>query len=196
MLSLPAQAGVESQADAVSQTELVLLAGQVGERLQAAGLSCASAESCTGGLVGHLITEIAGCSAYFMGAAVVYSYAAKETVLGVDPATLETQGAVSFAVAQQMAQGALRLFKVDVAVAVTGIAGPGGSMPGKPVGTVHVHVSAADGYERGERFCWQADRSGNKLLSAQAALRMMREYLDARAGIGPQGPKGSPQVVR
>lgn len=160
-----------------AQTELIALARQLGEQLQAKGLTCATAESCTGGLVGHLITDIAGCSAYFMGGAVVYSYAAKESVLGVDPLTLQRVGAVSYAVAQQMAQGALRVFHVDVAVAVTGVAGPGGGTPEKPVGTVHIHVSAADGYERGERYLWNSDRSGNKVLSAQAALQMMLEYV-------------------
>ncbi len=73
----------------------------------------------------------------------------------------------------QMAQGALRLYAAAVAVAITGIAGPGGGLPRKPVGTVHVHVSAADGYERGERYQWTSDRSGNKLLSAMAALQMI-----------------------
>jgi len=80
-------------------------------------------------------------------------------------------------VAQQMAGGALRLYAANLAVAVTGIAGPGGGLPGKPTGTVHIHLSAADGTERGERFVWEADRNGNKLLSAQAALQMMLDYL-------------------
>jgi nicotinamide mononucleotide (NMN) deamidase PncC len=86
---------------------------------------------------------------------------------------------VSAAVAQQMAQGALRVYAAGVAVAVTGIAGPGGGLPGKPSGTVFLHVSAADGYERGERQAWKSDRSGNKLLSAVRALEMIEEYLDA-----------------
>jgi PncC family amidohydrolase len=154
------------------------LALTMGERLGARRMMCAFAESCTGGLVGHIVTENPGSSRYFAGSAVVYSYAAKERVLGVEHATLEREGAVSFAVAQQMAQGALRLYDADVVVAVTGIAGPGGGLPGKPTGTVYCHLSARDGYERGERFVWQSDRSGNKLLSAQAVLRMIEAYLE------------------
>jgi PncC family amidohydrolase len=165
----------------VTDEEMMALARAVGEELAAAGMMAATAESCTGGLVGHWITEVAGCSAYFAGGAIVYSYAAKEAVLGVRHDTLMTEGAVSYAVAQQMAQGALRLYAADVAVAITGVAGPGGGSPEKPVGTVHIHLSAADGTERGERFVWDADRTGNKLLSAQAALRMMLEYLQARS---------------
>lgn len=162
--------------------ELVALSQEVGKHFLAAQLTCATAESCTGGLVGHLLTEIAGSSAYFMGGAIVYSNEIKAHVLGVSEQTLDTDGAVSYATAKQMAAGALRLYDVDVAVAITGIAGPGGGSPTKPVGLVYVHVAARDGYERGERFVWPADRSGNKLLSAQAALQMMLEYLTARGG--------------
>ena len=158
------------------QTKAVELARQLGALLTARQLTCATAESCTGGLIGHLITEIPGSSTYFMGGAVVYSYAAKEQLLGVVPATLLAEGAVSGAVAQQMAQGACRLFGVDLAVAVTGIAGPGGGLPGKPTGTVYLHVSGRNGYERGTRHVWDEDRSGNKLLSAIAGLEMMIEY--------------------
>ena len=159
---------------------VVTLAAAVGEKLEAASFMCATAESCTGGLIGHLFTENAGSSAYFAGGAIVYSYAAKEAVLGVAHTTLEAMGAVSSEVAQQMAQGARRLYEADVAVSVTGIAGPGGGLPGKPVGTVHIHLSAADGFARGECFVWPADRGGNKLLSAQAALQMMADYLEQR----------------
>lgn len=166
--------------DVTTTTSAALaLSQRIGVLLTAANMQCATAESCTGGLVGHLITEVAGSSNYFAGGAVVYSYAAKMNVLGVDQATLEQEGAVSYEVARQMAQGALRLYGVAVAVAITGIAGPGGGLPHKPVGTVHVHVSAADGYERGERFHWTSDRSGNKLLSAVAALQMLHDYLQA-----------------
>jgi PncC family amidohydrolase len=155
----------------------VALAAQVGAQLRERGWMCATAESCTGGLIGHLLTEVPGSSDYFAGGAVVYSYAAKEAVLAVEHETLLGEGAVSAAVAQQMARGALRLYRADVAVAVTGIAGPGGGLPDKPTGTVYVHVSAADGYEQGERHVWTSDRSGNKLLSAVRALEMIEEYL-------------------
>ena len=160
--------------------QTVALARATGEKLAAAGLTFATAESCTGGLVGHLMTETPGCSRYFMGSAVVYSYEAKEQVLSVDHDTLAADGAVSYAVAKQMAIGARKLFDVDLAVAVTGIAGPDGGMPGKPVGTVHIHLNASDGYDDGRRFVWDADRTGNKLLSAEAALVMVVEYLAHR----------------
>jgi PncC family amidohydrolase len=138
-----------------------------------------TAESCTGGLIGHLITEISGSSDYFAGGAITYSNEAKEAVLGVRHATLAAHGAVSYETAAEMAAGARRLYDAQVAVSVTGIAGPGGDTPGKPSGTVHIHLSAADGFERGERFLWQSDRSGNKLLSARAAIEMVRDYLAA-----------------
>ena len=159
--------------------ELTELSRQVGERFLAAKMTCATAESCTGGLVGHLLTEISGCSAYFMGGAIVYSNEIKAHVLGVNQHTLDTDGAVSYATAQQMAAGAQRLYGVDVAVSITGIAGPGGGSATKPVGLVYVHVAGRDGYNRGECFVWPADRTGNKLLSAQAALQMILDYLTA-----------------
>ena len=155
------------------------LSAQVGETLRARGLRMATAESCTGGLIGHLVTEVSGSSDYFVGGAIVYSNAAKEAVLGVRHATLEAHGAVSYETAAEMAAGARRLYGVEIGVSVTGIAGPGGGVPGKPSGTVYIHLSAADGFERGERFLWQSDRSGNKLLSARAAIEMVRDYLAA-----------------
>ena len=162
----------------VELQEVIALARRAGDKLVQQKQMCATAESCTGGLIGHLITENAGSSAYFAGAAVVYSYAAKERLLGVDHDLLLREGAVSAAVAQQMAVGARQLFAVDVAVSVTGIAGPGGALPNKPTGTVYLHLSAANGFERGAHHIWTADRSGNKLLSAAVALRMLLDYLD------------------
>ena len=156
------------------------LAGQVARRLEDQSLTLATAESCTGGLIGHVITEIPGCSVFFMGTVVAYSYEAKEKLLNVERHVIVSDGAVSYAVAEQMAQGARRLFNVDMAVAVTGIAGPGGGLPEKPVGTVHIHLSAADGYEEGRHFVWDCDRSGNKTLSAQAALTMVLDYVNQR----------------
>ncbi len=159
----------------------IALAARVGDKLRRCGMMCATAESCTGGLIGHLITETPGSSDYFAGGAIVYSYAAKEAVVAVEHALLVREGAVSAAVARQMAQGARRLYAAEVAVAVTGIAGPGGGLLDKPTGTVYLHLSTADGCERGERHVWEADRSGNKLLSAVRALAMMEEYLDGRS---------------
>ena len=160
----------------ITETDLVPLARSMGDALAKAGLVAATAESCTGGLVGHLITEIPGSSAWFFGCAGVYSNAAKERLLGVKHETLLAKGAVSAEVAQQMAQGALLLYAADVAVAITGIAGPGGGTAEKPSGLVHLHLSATDGTERAERVVWTSDRRGNKLLSAQMALQMLLEF--------------------
>ncbi|MBI3959279.1 MAG: CinA family protein [Chloroflexi bacterium] len=160
----------------ITETDLIPLARSMGEALAKAGLLAATAESCTGGLVGHLITEIPGSSVWFVGCAGVYSNAAKERLLGVQHAMLLAYGAVSAEVAQQMAQGALPLYGADVAVAITGIAGPGGGTAEKPSGLVHLHLSATDGTERAERVVWTSDRRGNKLLSAQLALQMLLEF--------------------
>ncbi len=111
----------------------------------------------------------------------VYSYEAKERVLGVSHDSLMMFGAVSNRVAQEMAQGALDLYNAEVAVAVTGIAGPGGGTPGKPSGTVHFHLAARGGIHRPVRMVFGADRSGNKLLTAEAAIRMMMDYVNESA---------------
>lgn len=156
------------------------LAAEVGQRLTERGVTLALAESCTGGLIGHLITDIPGSSGYFLGSAVCYAYSAKENILGVPHETLITHGAVSAETAAAMAQGARKLFGADIAASVTGIAGPGGGMPNKPVGLVHIHLSAANA-EIGERHVWDSDRSGNKLLSAEAVLRLIMQYLTQSA---------------
>ena len=152
------------------------LASKLGRLLTVRGLTLALAESCTGGLVGSLITDVAGSSDYFLGSAVTYANSAKQNLLGVRPETLLAHGAVSVETAAEMAQGARRIFGADIAASVTGIAGPGGGMPGKPVGLVHIHLSAADA-EIGEQHVWDADRIGNKLLSAEAVLRLVERYL-------------------
>jgi len=157
------------------------LAAEVGQLLTASGLTLALAESCTGGLTGHLITDVPGSSSYFLGSAVCYAYSAKESVLGVRHETLEAHGAVSAECAQEMAQGARRLFGADIAVSVTGIAGPGGGLPNKPVGLVHIHLSAPDA-EIAKRHVWNADRASNKALSAEAVLGLVARYVTSRQG--------------
>jgi PncC family amidohydrolase len=152
------------------------LAVELGRLLSARGLTLALAESCTGGLIGSLITDVPGSSDYFLGSAVTYAYSAKEDILGVSHATLLVHGAVSAETAAEMAQGARRIFGADIAASVTGIAGPGGDLPGKPVGLVYIHLSAADA-ELNERHVWDSDRMGNKLLSAEAVLRLVIRYL-------------------
>ncbi len=153
------------------------------EALRRAGQTLATAESCTGGLIGHLLTEVPGSSDGFVGGAIVYSNAAKQAVLGVDGDTLATLGAVSAPVAAQMAQGARRLYGADVAVSVTGIAGPGGGTMDKPSGTTFLHVSHGNGFEKGLHIVWTRDRSANKRLSAEAALRLVLDSL-ARVASG------------
>ena len=158
---------------------MAALAEEVGRLLVQRGMMLALAESCTGGLIGSLITDMPGSSSYFLGSAVTYAYSAKEGVLGVRHATLLAHGAVSAETATEMALGARRLFGADVAVSVTGIAGPGGGMPGKPVGLVHIHLSACDA-EIAERHVWDEDRPGNKRLSAEAVLRLVARYLQGQ----------------
>jgi nicotinamide-nucleotide amidase len=111
------------------------------ELLDARNVSLSTAESCTGGLIGCIITDVPGASAHYMGGAVAYSNEAKVRVLGVPEGILLEHGAVSPETAVAMAEGALRAFGSDVSVAVTGIAGPGGAVPGKPVGLVYVAVA-------------------------------------------------------
>jgi nicotinamide-nucleotide amidase len=146
------------------------------ERLQGIclgrGLTVAVAESCTGGLVGHLITEVAGSSAYFLGGPIVYSDAAKERLLDVPADVLAAHGAVSAQTARAMAEGARRLLGADIAVAVTGIAGPEGGTPAKPVGLTYLATADASGVEV-RKHIWPGDRAANKLASAQAALEML-----------------------
>ena len=147
--------------------ELVELARKVGQRLAAAKLTLAAAESCTGGLIGHLITENAGCSCDFMGSAVVYSYAAKEGVLG-RPRHAARRGLRSATRWRARWRRLTRLFDTDVALAVTGIADRAAGCPTNPWAQC-ISPSTRDDYTDSRHFCWDADRTG-KLLSAQAAL--------------------------
>ena len=140
------------------------------------GLTIATAESCTAGLVAGAITEIAGSSAVFDRGFVTYSNAAKQTMIGVADATLEAHGAVSRQVAIEMAQGALRNATADIAVAVTGIAGPGGGSEEKPVGLVHL-ATARKGRETLHREMRYGDvgRSAVRLATVRTALEMLVE---------------------
>ena len=149
----------------------------VGQLLRERHLTLATAESCTGGLIGQRLTNVPGSSAYFPGGIIAYSYEAKEKLLNVNHATLETHGAVSVETACEMARGARQVLGTDVAVSVTGIAGPEGGTPEKPVGLVYIAVTAKH-FERVERFVWQADREGNRWASSEAALQMVIDYLN------------------
>lgn len=145
----------------------------VGALLRERGLSFGTAESCTGGLVAELVTEHAGASDFFKGAIVSYANAAKADLLGVDPALIAKHGAVSSEVARAMAEGARRSLGVDVALSITGIAGPGGATPDKPVGLVHLAVATAK--ETTDRnLVFPGARRQIRLLSAYAGLSMVR----------------------
>ena len=163
---------------------LVELSAEVGRRCLRHGLSVVTAESCTGGLIGHALTEIAGSSAYYLGGAVSYSDRLKQELLGVPAALIAAHGAVSREVAEAMATGARSAFGADVAVSVTGIAGPGGGSELKPVGLTWVAVADATGVVAGQHI-WAGDRSANKHASAQAALRLLVARLAQQAAGRP-----------
>ena len=153
----------------------------IGQLLRQHHLTLAAAESCTGGLIGHRLTDVPGSSDYFLGGIIAYSNDIKERLLGVKLETLQTRGAVSAETAIEMARGARRALGTDLAVSVTGIAGPGGGTADKPIGLTYVAVVAAN-YERVERFVWDNDRTGNKWASSEAALHLLQDYFTAIAG--------------
>jgi nicotinamide-nucleotide amidase len=147
----------------------------LGQILKARGLRVATAESCTGGLIGELITSVAGSSAYFAGGAIAYANDEKVRQLGVSPATLEAHGAVSEACVREMALGARARFDVDLAVAVTGVAGPDGGSPDKPVGTVWLAVARRDGQVTTKLLHWPHAREMVRLLAAWWALALLKD---------------------
>ena len=149
---------------------------QIGPLLRQRKATLVSAESCTGGLIGHLVTNVSGSSYYYLGGVMAYANQVKQNVLGVRAETLQTNGAVSEPTALQMAHGVCRLLGADYGLAVTGIAGPTGAMPGKPVGLVYIALVGPD-VERCERHVWRGDRVTNKVLSARRALQMLIEHL-------------------
>lgn len=152
---------------------------RLGTLLREQQLTMATAESCTGGGIASLMTSVAGSSAYFLGGVVSYCNAVKHSVLGVSEKDLQEQGAVSRPVVEQMAQGVMRVMKADCAVATSGLAGPGGGTPAKPVGTVWI---AAVYHERVVSQCCHfgnQSRRANIHSSIQAALRLLEELLQA-----------------
>ncbi len=157
---------------------LVALAGRVKAALADPQRTISTAESCTGGLLGHVLTEIPGISPHYAGGIVSYSDALKEAELGVSGHVLRRHGAVSAQACVAMAAGARRRYGTDVAVAITGIAGPDGGTPGKPVGLTYVAVADADGSDV-RRHLWHGDRHANKVASARAALELLVERLGA-----------------
>ena len=150
------------------------LASCVIEIFREKGLSLALAESCTGGMIAETITNVAGASDIFYGSAVTYVNSAKEHILGVARETLEKHGAVSSECAEEMACGARRVYGADVAMSVTGIAGPGGGSEAKPVGTVWFGLATKDGVETFRRR-FDGDRAAVRRQTVEEVLRRLAE---------------------
>jgi len=140
------------------------------------GLTLAVAESCTGGLVGHRITDVPGSSACFRGGVIAYHNDVKAALLNAPADVLAREGAVSEGVAVTMARAVRERLPADIGLAVTGIAGPAGGTPEKPVGLVYVALADAEGAVA-ERHVWSGDRWQNKERSAEAALKLVKEHL-------------------
>lgn len=156
----------------------------LGAVLSSSGRTVAVAESCTGGLLGGAITSIPGSSLYFSGGVVAYGNSAKISVLGVPPALIAARGAVSREVALAMAEGVLALFRADLAIAVTGVAGPGGGSRGKPVGTVWVAVVAPGGVRYAHRFRFPGGREAVRRETVKASLGAAIDLLQSEAAGG------------
>jgi PncC family amidohydrolase len=159
----------------VAAASLVGLAERLQGLCLGRGLTVAAAESCTGGLIAETITSVPGASGYFLGAVVSYADSAKVGLLGVPAAVIEAHGAVSAQAARAMAIAARERFGASLAVSVTGVAGPGGGSPAKPVGLTYVGLAGADGGSEVRRFTWNGDRSANRAESAAAALDWLIE---------------------
>jgi nicotinamide-nucleotide amidase len=160
-----------------TDAELAAWATQVAEDVQRNGLMLVTAESCTGGWIAKTLTDLPGSSAWFDAGLVTYSYAAKESLLGVSRSTLERTGAVSRETALEMVSGALVRFSAGVAVAVTGIAGPTGGTPEKPVGTVWIGWQKRGGEACAKLFHFPGDREAVRRQTVAAALIGIRETL-------------------
>src|SRR6516164_11717548 len=160
----------------VSDAELYELAVRVGQKLRAAARHIVTAESCTGGWVSKALTDVPGSSQWFECGFITYSNAAKVRDLGVSPGTLASFGAVSEQAVREMAEGALRVGQANVALAVTGIAGPDGAVPGKPVGTVWFCAAAREGTAIdiiAEEQLFEGDRAQVRSRSVEHGLRLL-----------------------
>jgi PncC family amidohydrolase len=149
---------------------------EIGDELRRRGLTLALAESCTGGLVAHRITNVSGSSDYYKGGVVAYADEVKEKLLHVAKKTLDEKGAVSAECAREMAKGVRELLDSDIGIATTGIAGPTGGTPDKPVGLVYIALATKD-YVYHEEHIFHKDRAGNKHEAADAALKMLKRAI-------------------
>jgi PncC family amidohydrolase len=158
----------------MAEAALVALAARLQERCLARRLTVGTAESCTGGLVAATITAIPGSSGYFLGGIVSYADEVKASILGVPRAMLEAHGAVSEQVADAMAAGCRRRLGVDLAISITGIAGPDGGSEAKPVGLVYLGLTSGSGVDT-RRFQFPGDRREVRLAAATAAIEWLTE---------------------
>ncbi len=149
----------------------------IGQKLLDKGMSISAAESCTGGLIGHRLTNVPGSSEYFLGGVIAYSNESKIDLLNINPEIIETHGAVSDQTVREMVLGVKARFNTDLAIAVTGIAGPDGGSKEKPVGTVHIGLAAEDEVFSGKYLFW-GDREQVKLETSMMALDWVRRYLN------------------
>ena len=149
---------------------------QIGSLIRGLGLKLVTAESCTGGLIASRITDVPGSSDYFLGGIVAYAYEAKVALLNVSWDTLKIHGAVSRETVLEMARGARKALGADLAISASGIAGPGGGLPGKPVGTTWFGLSAING-EWSYLHQFKGDRMQNKSIAADTALSILVDYL-------------------
>jgi PncC family amidohydrolase len=175
-----------------SDAAVPAIAGELGAALAARHLTLVTAESCTGGTVAAWLTSVPGSSAYYLGGVVTYANRAKVALLGVEQGTLREHGAVSAEVACQMAAGARRRLGADLAVSVTGIAGPGGGTAEKPVGLVYIGLATAAGVEA-RRHQFAGTRGQVRWAAAAAALTIVRDAVgmaDAGSGGGRGGAEG------
>ncbi|MEO7433071.1 MAG: CinA family protein [Dokdonella sp.] len=163
--------------DLPSDETLNAQAHVVAECLIARGMTVVAAESCTGGWIAKVLTDIPGSSTWFECGVVAYSYQAKESLLGVQPQTIERTGAVSQETVVEMVSGALARYGAGIAVAVTGVAGPGGGTIDKPVGTVWIGWKRRGGYARAELFHFDGDREAVRRQTVGAALDGVRRIL-------------------
>lgn len=161
--------------------EVYQLSERVGHALQAAGKRLAVAESCTGGMLGAYLTAVPGSSAWFLGGVISYDNTVKENLLRVPFDVMLEHGSVSAETALSMSRGVLSLINADLAVSVTGVAGPGGGTDAKPVGLTYIALVAPN-HEKVEQLLWHGDRHANREDSTRRALEITLEYITTNAG--------------